>query len=418
MTDKFDNIIFFGLACEDYDVLDFATDFLSGVRANYFNSNCERQSDRCIQYVGQDEYSFVYNMQKDMPLSFKAYINNILLQNSENAPDGAVVRTYKNEILYKKIYFGVDHNWVKTEYFNQNIAETVISKCFIDDKLVLEKITVRDNSTVKTYLYPKTSIPVDGDYSILAFTNKGFIYFNSIPNDEFISKIVIQDDSVDSLGGFNFSEVDFNLNRNMNSTFDITDAEYLTEDNAKPFVALSSAEFVNETSEFAEDNTDTNIIVENGLEEKPDDIVESCGEKYSYYGEILNGKRNGHGRTVTSYGTTAYEGEYLDDKRNGFGTFYYKNGDINYTGNWENNTRSGFGVGFRSSDKTSHIGKWNSNVPDGIGARFDKDGNFLFLGNYVDGKKQGIGITVDDNGNFVVSKFKDDEVISSRLLEE
>ena len=50
--------------------------------------------------------------------------------------------------------------------------------------------------------------------------------------------------------------------------------------------------------------------------------------------------------------------------------------------------------------------------------RFDNEGNFIFLGNYLNGKKHGLGITVDENNNFIISKFEDDEVVSSRLIEE
>jgi antitoxin component YwqK of YwqJK toxin-antitoxin module len=260
-------------------------------------------------------------------------------------------------------------------------------------------------------------MPSDGDYSILAFTDDGFLFFNSVPNDRFISKTVIRDDSVNNLGGFSFDTVDFNLTRNLNTTFDITEVEYLTDENGKPYHTVSNSEFNEPKIEIKEK--------ENVAEEKPvegisaDAVFDVGGEKYSYYGFLdEENRRNGYGRTVTPGGNTAYEGFYQNDKRNGFGTFYYKNRKVNYIGNWHDNFRDGFGVGFRSSDGTSHIGKWNKNNPDGIGARFDSDGNFIFLGYYQNGKKQGKGITLDDDGSFVVSEFKDDEVITSYKIDD
>ncbi len=427
MENNFNDLLIFGVALEGYDVLDFTTDFLAGVRSNYFNSNLEIQANRAVQYVDNDEFSIVYSLKKDKLLSYKSYKNGELLESAEPTSDGYIVNTYSNNKIYKKMHFNKKHLWIKTVYYNVNSPNspdiTEIMPVEIDNQLVFEKTTRNDDTSVTSYLYPKSEMPVDADYSALAFTDKGFVYFNSVPNKELVSKTVYHDESVDNLGGFNFGEVDFNLNRNMNSTFDITKAEYLNDNNGQPYHINTNAVLNENTKindDFAEDLSDNILISTNPVEtENPDKTIESCGEDYSYFGELdNNGNRCGYGRTAASNGKTAYEGEYREDKRNGFGTFYYKNGNINFVGNWQNNIRNGFGVGFRSSDKTAHIGKWDNNIPNGIGARFDKNGNFLFLGNYVEGKKQGIGITIDENNNFIVSHFKDDEVVSSHMLEE
>jgi antitoxin component YwqK of YwqJK toxin-antitoxin module len=362
-------------------------------------------------------------MRANNPLTWKAYKNGAMLQSSEPTNDGYIVNNYSGNKVYKKIYFNKEHIWVKTVYYNfknPNMpALTEIKATSLENNLVMEKTTYSEDTSVTSYLYPKSEMPPEADYSALAFTNKGFLYFNTVPNKNLVSKTVFHDESVDNLGGFNFGEVDFNLNRNMNSTFDITTAEYLTKDNSTPYKEEKSSTLQEtDTAEFTEETIEDKVSFDTS-EEMPDKTIESCGEEYAYFGDVdSDGKRCGYGRTATSKGKTAYEGEYSNDKRNGFGAFYYKNGDINYVGNWDNNVRNGFGIGFRSSDKTAHIGKWDNNIPDGIGARFDGDGNFLFLGNYVDGKKQGIGITLDENNNFIVSHFKDDEVISSRILDE
>ncbi len=261
---------------------------------------------------------------------------------------------------------------------------------------------------------------MDGDYSLLAFTDRGFLYFNSVPNNKFISKTVIKDNSVNNLGGFEFDSVDFNLNRNLNSTFDITKAEYLSDDNGKPYYEISNKIFHKENSDSKNTLDDEDIKIYENISEKDysDVVIKSNGENYKYFGDVdENNKRSGYGRTVTPEGTTAYEGGYYNDRRNGFGTFYFKNGRVNYVGNWHDNLRNGFGVGFRGSDGSSHIGKWADNIPNGIGARFDKNGDFMFLGEYRDGKKQGKGITIND-GKFVVSVFENDEVVASYIIDD
>lgn len=418
-----DNYTYFGITFEKYDILDFTDDFLAGVRANFFNSKLEPQSDRCVQYIGENKYFFMYNIIKGQPLSWKSNKNDELYQNAETVnSDTYRVNTYnKNGRIFKREYFNLEHIWVKSEYLSVSgeYPEYVLYPSLIDDKPVVVKIHNAFETNVKSYLYPKNKMPDNGDYSLLAYSDKGFVYFNSVPNDKFISKTLIHDDSVSNLGGFDFDSIDFNLNRNLNTTFDINSAEYLTEENGNPVHVESNAQFNESPNEFDEKNDDDKVQMFEDYDEEPDLSIESSGENYRYYGQINdNNERDGYGRTVTSEGTTAYEGEYKEDKRNGFGAFYYKDGRINYVGNWNKNTRNGFGIGFRGSDGSAHIGNWFNNQPEGLGARFEKDGSFVFLGSYYDGKKQGKGITLDDDGSFIVSVFKDDKVIASYKIDD
>ena len=66
-----------------------------------------------------------------------------------------------------------------------------------------------------------------------------------------------------------------------------------------------SADKEKSTKEF-ENYNDEEIQVK---DETPTSVIESVGEKYSYFGGLDdNGMRNGYGRTVTSEGKTAYDG--------------------------------------------------------------------------------------------------------------
>ena len=417
------NFTYFGITFEKYDVLDFTDDFLAGVRANFFNSAFEPQSDRCVQYIGVNKYFFVYSIVRGQALSWKCVKNNQLYQNAETVnSDTYRVNTYnKSGRAFKREYFNFDHIWIKSEYLVKagDYPEFVLYPSVIDDNYVIVKIHNAYESNVKSYLYPKSKMPEDGDYSVLAYSDKGFVYFNSVPNDKFISKTLIHDSSVSNLGGFNFDAVDFNLNRNLNTTFDIRTAEYLSEDNGNPVYVETNVPFNEVKNEFEEMPDDADAELCQSQDEEPDIIIKGSGESYRYYGQLNDSReRDGFGRTVTADGKTAYEGEYKHDKRDGFGAFYYKDGRINYVGNWIKNSRKGFGVGFRGSDGCAHIGKWNNNQPEGLGARFDKEGNFIFLGSYIDGKKQGKGITVDDDGSFILSEFKNDNVTASYKIDD
>lgn len=138
-------------------------------------------------------------------------------------------------------------------------------------------------------------------------------------------------------------------------------------------------------------------------------IAVSEQERYTYFGDILNGKRHGVGRTAMENGKTAYEGGYLSDKRDGFGVYYYKTGRLCYAGNWKQNQRDGMGVSFRPKDKTVHVGCFTEDEPVGMGARFDDKGNLLFAGRYEDGKRQGGGVSYcAADGRIVVGQWEGD----------
>lgn len=120
-------------------------------------------------------------------------------------------------------------------------------------------------------------------------------------------------------------------------------------------------------------------------------IIISAEESYAYFGELLNGMREGSGRTEMANGHTAYEGGYHEDKRDGFGTYYYKSGKLCYVGNWKDNLRHGSGISFSSRDGSIFVGKWKDNVPTGSGTAFDAEGNLLYTGEWKDGKRDGYG---------------------------
>ena len=55
-------------------------------------------------------------------------------------------------------------------------------------------------------------------------------------------------------------------------------------------------------------------------------IVISAEESYNHFGKVIDGLRQGRGRTQTQDGNTAYEGNYRNDMRMDLGTYYYKSG--------------------------------------------------------------------------------------------
>lgn len=137
-------------------------------------------------------------------------------------------------------------------------------------------------------------------------------------------------------------------------------------------------------------------------------IVVSEEESYLYFGRLMDGLRQGRGRTELENGYTAYDGHYKDDKRDGFGVYYYKSGQICYAGDWKENQRDGIGVSYTPHGENIHVGKWSGDKPVGTGAIFDGDGNLSFAGRIENGVRQGVGISYKvEDGTIFVGKWKD-----------
>ncbi|NLJ32096.1 MAG: hypothetical protein GX424_10935 [Clostridiales bacterium] len=155
-----------------------------------------------------------------------------------------------------------------------------------------------------------------------------------------------------------------------------------------------------------------------GVQRAAKRIVVSEQESYLYFGKVIDGLRQGRGRTQMQSGCTAYEGGYLDDRRSGFGVYYYKSGRLCYAGNWKRNQRDGLGVAFRSADDSIFVGKWKNNIPTGQGTAFDADGNLLYSGEWKNGKRHGRGTEYQDGKIVFSGEFFEDRRISEKTEAE
>ena len=129
-------------------------------------------------------------------------------------------------------------------------------------------------------------------------------------------------------------------------TYSAAPAEQEEPEEEKPLVS----DMLDDMSEYAVQASPCAFMQECPYENVGKIIIESGGKQYFYFGDILDDKRNGSGRTSMSDGKTAYEGSYRGDKRDGFGVYYYKSGKLCYAGSWKQNRRSGLGVAFSPND--------------------------------------------------------------------
>ena len=145
-------------------------------------------------------------------------------------------------------------------------------------------------------------------------------------------------------------------------------------------------------------------------------IIVSARESYLYFGDIVQGLREGRGRTQMANGCTAYEGSYRQDKRDGFGAYYYKSGKPCYIGNWQQNKRQGLGIAFSARDGSLFVGNWENNIPTGRGTAFDENGQVLYSGEWKDGKRHGQGTEYADGKVVYCGEWCEDQRVKGYCL--
>lgn len=460
------DLIVYSALIAQFEKLDFKNDALAGVRANFFNSNHSGQSDKSDILSDSSNFSLSYTMNYGEPMLWKVMSNNRPYQTvKRNSDDVYCVLTYgDNGIVIKRMYFDNYHNWLATEYYDnerENIMLAGVKPVNLDGYACLKLDSVSADGKSTSYLYPSTNAPKK-KCAGLVYSNFGMIWYD----ESFKPADVSSPAAGTKSEGFNFTVEDFT--KPAVNPLDLQGAEYLSADDFEEVepeteetpvenggysaydkiesilfeahktnknifgeVVSQAAKDSAEAEETAQDSEpeQTPEITEEPVEKppapevepkeqpEPDSTLESPNGVYSYYGQLdEENRRIGCGRTVSPSGITVYEGRYIFDKRDGFGISYYKDGSPNYVGSWELGNRSGCGVGYRHSDGTMHVGSWTDNTPNGIGARFSGEGEFLDVCGYSMGVRSGKGISFDKDGNVVIKIYQDGEVIAEKTV--
>ena len=136
------------------------------------------------------------------------------------------------------------------------------------------------------------------------------------------------------------------------------------------------------------------------------------GTKYIYIGEILNGKRHGHGVSIYKSGAK-YDGEYKDDKMHGHGVFTYEkniigiNGNVidrKYDGEWKEGYRHGHGI-YTYSCGNEYDGEWKYGDKHGHGVLTWVDWN-IYDGEWKGNRRHGHGVETYVDGRKYYGKWK------------
>lgn len=185
-----DGLIIYSVLVSDYEKLDFKNDALAGVRANYFNSGCKEQKEITeIELHGMD-YKMSCLLTKNEPLSWKVTRDNLPYQSVKRATGGVYsVITYNDRgIVFKRQFFDRNHTWLRTEYFNKNIADKLITRIYprkVSGIITLVTEDIDDNGIVSV----KTLFPSDKQSNensrVLIYSNVGMLWYDAsfLPSD-------------------------------------------------------------------------------------------------------------------------------------------------------------------------------------------------------------------------------------------
>ncbi len=233
MDNNISSIIFYSVALKDFEELDFKNDALAGVRACYFKENFTTQQGDTIRHFEESKYNYCYTLELNKPMLWKVFKNRQLIQGTKYLPDDMYCICFYNndELVTKKIYFNKEHIWTKTEYFNPEKGNECI--CSISPKVIngyfaLLKTVYDTTGYVALPLYMVSEMPSYELCEAVAYSDNGMMYFTA----EAPTNITIDETTKK---GFSFTINDFNLAKNLNSTFDISNAEYLNESNGNPY---------------------------------------------------------------------------------------------------------------------------------------------------------------------------------------
>ncbi len=176
-------MVFYSSALSEFEKLDFRSDALAGVRANYFNSDKQIQSDETEITIQSEIYKLSYKMVENQTLSWKVTKNQRPYQSVKRETGGIYCVKYygENGNVYKRQYFDINHFWIKTEYYDKQIEGDLvctISPKNVDDVKAIEKVTFDDNVITGVELLFPSNNPPSNISDALVYTNLGMIWYD------------------------------------------------------------------------------------------------------------------------------------------------------------------------------------------------------------------------------------------------
>ncbi len=124
---KANAIKYYGVFDSEFDAFKPDTDVLTYVRKNYFETKT-RQRDKITKRIDGEQCRYQFVLDEDHPLKWKVFTNTHILEKTVVASDESYYVEIKDKFnkLIKRIFFGLYHNWLRTQYFKDGKSEPVV----------------------------------------------------------------------------------------------------------------------------------------------------------------------------------------------------------------------------------------------------------------------------------------------------
>ena len=443
-------LIIYSALMSRFEKLDFKNDALAGVRANYFNSNHNPQTDKTEFFTDNRSYSLSYTMKNGEPLLWKVTSNKSQIQKVKRVSDDVycVLSYGENGIVNKRLYFDNYHNWLATEYYDnerENILLASVKPVTIDGIVCIKFDRVDDNGDkTSEYLYPSLSSQ-NKKCACLIYSNSGMIWYDATFRPAEFSGISFKPNDGK---GFKFTVEDFT--KPAVKPLDLLNADYLSEDDYEQIEDAAEAPKA-ETGEYSAYDKIENILyeahktnknifgevvsqsqgekpeeakeetIEEVIEETPEEVVEEnieepAGEAAEEAVEVskepekpeekpeLEIKSQPEPDSVieNKNGKYSYFGS-LDDagQRTGNGRTVSPEGLTVYEGTYADDKREGFGVSYYKDGKPNYIGSWTDGNRSGCGVGYRHSDGTMHVGNWIENTPDGVGARFMSDGMFL-----------------
>ena len=435
------DLIIYSVLISDFEKLDFKNDALAGVRANYFNAKCSPQIEKTDIIIDNRPCTLAYSMRAGEPLSWKISVDNRPVQTVKRSADGGycVVSYGENGVVYRRQFFGGNHYWLRTEYYNKNLENEISAVVYprISDGLMVLRLQRFLQTGIESLdLYPSMNIPKKR-CTALIYSNSGMIWY-----DESFKPVEVADKSDNEpKGGFDLKREAFSsgMSRDL---LNLKNADYLSEgDIAAPseetvpvpepepkeysaydriedilfeahktnkniFGELANNLIIDEPEPKAEEITEKTAepeveavpeeiaepeveavpeeIAEPKAEEFPEEAAEPEGEAVPEENEELPGGDEEESEPAILETPEEGEPDTLINTKNGVYAYF---GELD-----DNNCRTGRGRTVTPEGITSYDGDYLDDKRHGFGVCYYKEGSPNYIGDWVEGNRSGRGV--------------------------
>lgn len=475
-------IVIYSLSFNDFMPFNVNADVLAKVRKNFFEHN-KRQCDKLVQNINDISLKYSYNMEKGRPMKWLVQRNKKTIEQA--LPDntgGYEISTFdENGTKLITSYFNAGHFLVRSSFVQggKNVTadvkvsgEKAVINYTIGDKTE-ELILFQTDSDFELNERLKNKNPF---ITVTALTNIGLVYFGTQNEIERLQSIIaeikaqIKEEKKpkvyitdkDRESGFNFKDSDFNIRKNMNTTFDLTKADLfegdITEDeqkliDEKQLESMPPKEEVFSNDESFEEPLKDNFKQEIISEDKQADNTEKSDSPdiESIIDTILKGKHS------DAEGKIKKDGEPVENKTetqlpeqksssenikesispqvtmdnpepepkdtspeirqqnpdavapdliiNSVGERYLYFGEVS-----EELAREGYGRTQMQNGRTAYEGEYHKNKRNGFGSFYFRDGGLCYSGEWKENKRSGFGMGVrSSDGSYHVGEWSDNK---------